>query len=824
MYIFLNKNFVHDYVAIEAPPLQPFCRANSTPSSFEKIEDLLSLLEALSELAATSAELPTVIAPHPQTIHAGGSSEVSGPASPIGEAAMCAEEKKKDGMIYVKNARGEIFPFRYRSLDTVFNLTLVIEQQTGISREDQVLIFAGKLLEGYRTLLYYDIQEQSTLYLTQHEAPLVVTFPAVDLGAGSASCVVQDDALFQFRSGDICMVDDNAALSLCTVDSIDSETETANVTMSGDLSLEIPLDKLQPISEFKLTVKVSHPDQQNKFLVIVECKLSDIYRSILSLKQIIEYETGVSVEDQMLFEDCCGSELDNHDSLRFHGIMKDSILTVVIIRPSCVQVQLLPSCDWLTVEYKPTDTILSLKLLIEDKTGILHADQFLEYDNHLSLKRCGIDDRSRLQLLSRVSPSGRPGLPRVYPFFITVDIRSRGKKYQICMKPSDSILRLKQEIESKIKTGLAAGERFMLDGTFLDEDFALFYYNIQEDSILQLDFFMCIFVRSFDNAELNIKKVSFVCKPWDSILYLKYLIHSETALPLGQIQLTKTGSDLEDSRTLLYYDIEHGSTLTMHLLDSPTPSIYPLSITVQSRHGQTLKLSMKPTDSILSLKHKIENEIESSPCSQQRLLLGNRSLDDHRALFFYNIQEEATVHLEVCPPPDVPFLITLELLTGRTYTFKCRVSDRILTLRNQIEDDTGIPCADQRLFFDGKRLDNDHRTLLSYNIQKACWLRLKHSEVPFKIFVRFTSGVNAGKKKEFRVRSSDSILVVKQKIEEIEGIPPVLQRLIFDGRLPEDDCTLSFYNISHGSTLNLVVVRTFSYVFLVTFLHFFDYV
>ena len=62
-----------------------------------------------------------------------------------------------------------------------------------------------------------------------------------------------------------------------------------------------------------------------------------------------------------------------------------------------------------------------------------------------------------------------------------------------------------------------------------------------------------------------------------------------------------------------------------------------------------------------------------------------------------------------------------------------------------------------------------------------------------------------GKIVELYLDDNDTILDVKKKICEKEGIPIEEQRLIFQGRQLEDNKTIEYYNISNESTLQLVL-------------------
>jgi hypothetical protein len=55
------------------------------------------------------------------------------------------------------------------------------------------------------------------------------------------------------------------------------------------------------------------------------------------------------------------------------------------------------------------------------------------------------------------------------------------------------------------------------------------------------------------------------------------------------------------------------------------------------------------------------------------------------------------------------------------------------------------------------------------------------------------------------VKSSDLVSVLKEKIEESEGVPINRQRLLFDKQWLEDDKKLSYYNIAAESLIYFVI-------------------
>lgn len=125
-------------------------------------------------------------------------------------------------------------------------------------------------------------------------------------------------------------------------------------------------------------------------------------------------------------------------------------------------------------------------------------------------------------------------------------------------------------------------------------------------------------------------------------------------------------------------------------------------------------------------------------------------------------------------------------------------SDTIENIKKLIEEKEEVSIENQILYLDKKELDNKN-TLAYYNIKNEMSLELMWF---FQIFIKTLTGKTITLD---GLNLLNTIENIKEKIQDKEGIPPELQRLIFNGKQMEDNKTLFDYNIQKSSTISLVM-------------------
>ena len=181
-------------------------------------------------------------------------------------------------------------------------------------------------------------------------------------------------------------------------------------------------------------------------------------------------------------------------------------------------------------------------------------------------------------------------------------------------------------------------QRLFFAGTELKDCHTLSYYSIQSESTVHLvdksRMKMRIFVKSITGRTYEVE-----VKPIDTVGNLKSKIENMDGPPKDQQKLIYDQMELKDSRTLLYYSIEHESIV--HLVMVRGIGMY---IFVKNIIDKAYVMKVKPEDTIENIKSKIEY-MEGPPPEHQILVFDQKQLEDHHTLSYYNIQHKSTVHL-----------------------------------------------------------------------------------------------------------------------------------------------------------------------------------
>ena len=539
---------------------------------------------------------------------------------------------------------------------------------------------------------------------------------------------------------------------------------------------------------------------ENHFIVVVERAsettlhfVVEVHDTVFSLKRMIEEEKGHPLPKQMIMR---GShEVDDDtvlSSLPSEGAANREVVVQLELRPH-ITIHL-HNGETLEMDVAWNEPVETLEGAVYRRGRVpyhhhelMYNDQLLEVGHRINEYHVGDGAHININL-------------RDYETMVFIKTLT-GRTIMVMVGPNDTVAQVKSKIERQEEIP-AHHQRLIFVGEQLHDQHRLLDYRIEHESTVHL------VLRAGDSYDVFVdvpdgRSHAFEVLPTDSLAYLKNRMRERVSVPVDLMEVYLNDQKLDDdAATMREMGVVHGSSLRMVIDQGRDTQIF-----VGLPNHDTLSLWVNKEMTVGQLKDAIAQRGDI-PSELQLIYFARQQLDNERTLRSYTIESNHMLHVDIIRPPM--WNLTVHFPDGTEEQLQLAANKTVNILKREIDAKKSIPPREQQLFFQGNELDNGSQ-LQNCGLSDGSVIDLSSSRRAayvaegvggqMHLFIKTLTG----KTVSVVVTSTDTVLDIKRKIMDKEGVALEHQCLICGGKQLDNDVAIQDCGVQHQSVIHLVL-------------------
>ena len=660
---------------------------------------------------------------------------------------------------------------------TISEIQSALQDKEGIQAEKMTLALGPTVLRDEQRLCSYSIlnqmrKESYRLQLALHHA-IFIACPATGQTV-LVECGSYDDVGSIYAKINTLLGDDHVAV----------QNDYLLVTAAGK-----PFDDVDGETLEMTTLYLIPPDMvtfvttRTGLWMFLEVSPLD---TMSMLKVKIQQHWGFPVAQQQLsFKE---EHLVDEKSLFNYNVQGESTLHLELLPWKQDQISIEMPAKTITLEVNPLDTIQSIKSTIEQREGIPASHQHIYSANYSELN----DEEKTLSALSVKNHTTLRFLARPTQLLL---LTSSGKTVQIKWQKRSLATVMDLKVALEMQEGIPVDrQQIFLSGDSLEDNHSLLTYSVLSQ-VLEHDYhdFLLatepiILIREYGTTHY----APLDYHPDHTLANVLEKIKEKGVYP-GEFDLVEpiNGHLLKDHDCLLISNVPAGGVLDL----VPDKTI---NVLIALPDGETINMTMNILGDVMDewdpsqFGHFDCQHVFAMHTGKQVERLYDSKVIEGSILFL--LERIVGINCEAGFSG-----ISLNIVsTGKTFEITVGHDELVQSVKRRIERTEGIPSCLQQISLEGQELDDDE-TLGYYNIKNGATLKVA------VMGHLLTVKMHMGKAIHFLHNPDDSIAEIKKKVQEEEGIPPVNQMFVFNGKeLQDDQQVLKDCNVGPNSTLHLL--------------------